>query len=227
MSARVFECRTESHAGKSLPSFRLKLSVDEPESSLSADTRKGTDEELVTMAKSGDQPAFVELCRRYGRVLTRRIRRMVQNHHDAEDILQDSILRAYTNLDGFRGCCSFQTWITTIAINSSLMHLRKRRRLHSHASMELPTTDGERGRSWDIPDPSPNPEHYYATYQTSAMLARAVERLPKKSRELLEHYHKDEGKMVDVANAIGITVAAAKSRLLRARRLLRHCLEND
>jgi RNA polymerase sigma-70 factor (ECF subfamily) len=91
--------------------------------------------------------------------------------------------------------------------------------------MDLLTTDGERWISWDFPDPSPNPEQHYATCQTSAILARALEKLPKKSRQLLEHYHRDEGKMVDIANAIGITVGAAKSRLLRARRLLRHDLK--
>lgn len=227
MSAIVFESRTESHVGNSSSSLRLRLTVDEREPNISIDPRTETDEDLVTRAKSGDQQAFVELCRRYDRVLKRRIHRIVQNHHDTEDVFQDCILRAYTNLAGFRGSCSFQSWITRIALNSSVTHLRKRRHLCSQTSMDLQTTDATRVRGWDIPDRSPNPEECYATCQASTILTRAVKRLPPALRQIVKQYHEDEAKLVDVANAIGITLAAAKARLFRARRLLRRRLEND
>ena len=134
-------------------------------------------------------------------------------------------MKAYTHLAGFRRQCTFQSWLTRIAINSSLMHLRKRS-LRSHASIDLLTTGGERFRTWDIPDPSLNPEQHYDAFQTNLMLIRAVEKLPSSCRQVLQHYHKDETNWVDVANALGITVAAAKSRLLRARKLLRRRLKN-
>ena len=105
------------------------------------------------------------------------------------------------------------------------MHLRKRS-LRSHASIDLLTSEGERFRTLDIPDRSLNPEQHYDAYQTRLMLIRAVEKLPSSCRQVLQHYNKDETKWVDVANALGITVTAAKSRLLRARKLLRRRLKN-
>jgi RNA polymerase sigma-70 factor (ECF subfamily) len=202
----------------------MTLSVDRSDSAISIHTGKETDEELVTKATSGDQTAFAELCRRYGRVLTRRIYGIVRNHHDAEDITQESLMKAYTHLAGFRRQCSFQTWLTRIAINSSLMHLRKRS-LRSHASIDGLATEGQRFRSWDIPDPFPNPEQHYDAYQTRLRLTRAVEKLPRGFRQVLEHYQRDETNLTDVANALGITVAAAKARLLRGRKLLRRRLK--
>ena len=224
MSTRSFESRTESHTRNSSPNLRLKLSVDKSNSAISIDAGKESDEELVTRAKSGDQPAFAELCRRYGSVLERRIYRIVRNQQDAEDLRQETFIKAYTHLAAFQRRCSFQTWLTRIAINSSLMHLRKRR-LHSEASMDLFTTEGERVRSWEIPDPSPNPEQRYDAYQRSVMLTRAVEKLPPRVRQVVEHYRRNEGKLLDLAKASGISVSAAKSRLLRARKLLRRRLD--
>jgi RNA polymerase sigma-70 factor (ECF subfamily) len=133
-------------------------------------------------------------------------------------------MKAFTHLAGFRRQCSFQTWLTKIALNSSLMHLRKRS-LRSLASIDLATTENERFGSWEIPDPSLNPEQAYDAYQTRLMLTRAVQKLPPSFRQVLEHYHQDETTLVDVANAAGITVAAAKSRLLRARKFLRRRLK--
>jgi RNA polymerase sigma-70 factor (ECF subfamily) len=203
----------------------VTLSVDESNSVISIQVGNDSDEELVTKAKSGDQPAFSELCRRYRWVLNRRIYRIVRNHHDAEDITQESFIKAYTHLAAFECRCSFQNWLTRIAINSSLMHLRKKRH-HSETSMDLLATEGERVRTWEIPDPSPNPEQRYDAYQRRAMLAQAMETLPPRVRQVVEHYRRDEGRLVDIANASGITVAAAKSRLLRARKLLRRRLDD-
>jgi RNA polymerase sigma-70 factor (ECF subfamily) len=224
MSARSFESRAESNTGNSSPSLRVPLSVDQSHPAIFIDAGKDSDEELVTRAKSGDQPAFAELCRRYEWVLKQRIYRIVRNHHDAEDIAQESLIRAYTHLAAFQCRCSFQTWLTRIAINSSLMHLRKKR-LHLEASMDVFTSEGERVRSWEIPDPAPNPEQRYDANQRRVVLSRAVEKLSPAIREVVEHYRRDEGRLVDVANANGITLAATKSRLLRARKLLRR-LEN-
>jgi RNA polymerase sigma-70 factor (ECF subfamily) len=90
--------------------------------------------------------------------------------------------------------------------------------------MDLPSTE-EGVRSWEFPDSSPNPEQRYDAYQTSMMLAQVVEKLPRSFRQVVEGYHRDEARLVDLANEIGITVGAAKSRLLRARKLIRRHLK--
>ena len=182
--------------------------------------------QLVSAAKNGDQTAFVELCRRYGPSLKRRIRRIVRNREDAEDILQDTLISAYKHLAGFRSKSSFHTWITTIATNNSLMLLRKRRN-RSETCFGLITDDGKELETLELSDPWPNPEQVCAKREASHRLAQAVRILPPGFRVLVERYHHDEDRLVDAANSIGITVAAAKSRLMRARNVLRRHLKND
>ena len=182
--------------------------------------------QLVSAAKSGDQRAFVELCRRYTPLLKRRIWRMVRNREDSEDILQDTLLRAYKNLLGFQAKCAFSSWIMTIAINNSLMLLRKRRN-HPESGMTCITTDGEEIEIPGARDSLPNPEEAYLKRHESHRIAEAMKMLPAGFRQVLERYHQDEVRLVDAAKAIGITVGAAKSRLLRARRALRSHLKRE
>ncbi len=182
--------------------------------------------DLVAAARSGDQHAFLELCRRYRPSLKRRIRGIVRHCEDAEDVLQETLMSAFRHLAGFRGKSSFRTWIMTIATNHSLMLLRKRRN-HPESGLELVTAEGKDVESLQISDPMPNPEQVYAMRQVSRSLSQAVRMLPPGFRQLVERYHRDEVKLVDAANAMGITAAAAKSRLLRARIALRRHLSND
>jgi RNA polymerase sigma-70 factor, ECF subfamily len=179
--------------------------------------------ELVSAASGGDQHAFVELCRRCSQSLKRRIRRIVRSREDEEDVLQDTLIRAFSNLPGLRAQCSFQTWIMTIATNTSLMLLRKRRN-HRETGLGLITADGNLLEALQLSDPMPNPEQMYAKRQASRRVSQAVKMLPPSSRILVESYYQDETKLVDTANAIGITESAAKSRMFRARNMLRRSL---
>jgi RNA polymerase sigma-70 factor (ECF subfamily) len=179
--------------------------------------------DLISAAKCGDHAAFVELCRRYTKLLKRRIQGIVRNREDAEDILQETLLRAYKHLSGFRAECGFHTWIMTIATNNSLMLLR-RRRSHHETGVGFATTEGDQVEILALADPSPNPEQLYAKRQASDRVAEAVRRLPLGFRQIVERYHQDEVRLADAANAIGITEGAAKSRLLRARKVLRRRL---
>ena len=86
-----------------------------------------SDDDLITAAQHGDQKAFVELCGRHSGITRAKIFGIVRNHEDAEDALQDTLLRAYTHLDSFRRSCTFATWLTAIGVNSALMILRRRK----------------------------------------------------------------------------------------------------
>jgi len=182
--------------------------------------------QLVSAAKGGDQRAFAELCRRYIPLLKRRIRQIIRNREDSEDILQDTLLSAYKYLAGFRAKSSFGTWIMTIATNNSLMLVRKRRN-YPETGLTYVTTDGKEVEILEVSDPLPNPEEVYAKRQASHRVTQAVRMLPPGFRQVVERYHQDEVRLVDAAKAIGITVGAAKSRLLRARNVLRRRLKND
>ena len=168
----------------------------------------------------------MELCDRYRPSLKRRIRGIVRNLQDAEDVLQDTFMSAFRHLAGFRANCTFRTWIMTIATNTSLMLLRRRRN-HPETGFGLVTGEGKEDALVQIADPLPNPEQVYAKRQVSHRVSQAVSMLPPGFRLLVEHYHRNEVKLVDAAKAMGITQAAAKSRLLRARTALRRYLDNE
>jgi RNA polymerase sigma-70 factor, ECF subfamily len=182
--------------------------------------------DLLSAAKRGDQHAFVELCRRHSPYLKRRIRRIVRNFEDAEDVFQETLMSAFRHVAGFRAQCTFRTWMMKIATNTSLMLLRKQRNRHE-TGFGLVTTEGKEFEILQATDPLPNPEQAYAKRQASHRISEAISGLPAGFRVLVEHFHQDEIKLADAANSIGITVAAAKSRLFRARIALRRHLTND
>jgi hypothetical protein len=106
---------------------------------LEGNLRQATDEVLTLAARSGNGPAFVELSGRHSKKIQLHVYRILSNWEDAEDVVQESLLKAFKHLGQFRGTCSFSSWLTRIAINSALMLLRRRRvRLELH-TLEPPT----------------------------------------------------------------------------------------
>jgi RNA polymerase sigma-70 factor (ECF subfamily) len=114
----------------------------------------------------------------------------------------------------------------TIATNQSLMLLRKRK-TRSEIGMTHVNADGNEFEILEVCDPLPNPEEFFARRQANHSVAQAVRRLPPGFRQIVERFHQDEASLADAANAVGITVAAAKSRLLRARKVLRRHLKRE
>ena len=181
------------------------------------------DDLLVQAAKSGDGLAFTELARRHSTMIQRKIHRIVGNWEDAEDVVQESLLRAFLHFNSFQGRCTVSTWLTRIAINSAFMMLRKRRVRLEVSVVNLDATSGI-WETWDVPDPSPSPEKLCVGRETAALLQDAIHRLPWSYRSALELYQRGDCSTREIAQTLGITVAATKSRLLRARDTLRATL---
>jgi RNA polymerase sigma-70 factor (ECF subfamily) len=185
-----------------------------------------SDDELLSNAKSGDQRAFDELCLRYRGMLKQRIFKIVRNREDAEDVLQETLLSAYRHLDTFRGTCRVSTWMMKIGINTALMLLRKRRSLPELISEQV-SDDGQRFDSPAFRDRGLDPEQSYIANQMARKLRSAMQRLPVHSRSLMDLYYRKERRLKDAAAAIGISEGTAKSRLLRARGMLRRSLKQS
>ena len=183
-----------------------------------------TDDVLVAAAKSSDGRAFEELSSRHVNSIRRTVYRIVRNLEDTEDVMQDSLLRAYCSLPEFKASCKFSTWFTRIAINSALMLLRKRK-ARPEASLIRSDAADQTGKMWDIADPSSSIEWRLATQETHDLIFRAVETLPANYRIVLEQFHLREQSMREAADTLGISIATAKSRLFRARRTLRSKLK--
>jgi len=185
--------------------------------------RDATDDQLIEAAKAGDGQAFAELSGRYAGLVRQKIYGILRHREDTEDALQDTLLRAFNHLNQFRQTSSFSTWFTRIGINSAFMLLR-RRRVRVETSYDRVPDESAGWEVWDFPDPSPDPEHIYAKRQKDDLLRSAVRRLPVRFRSIVDHYHTQDFSLKETAEAHGITVSAAKSRLLRARITLRSSL---
>jgi RNA polymerase sigma-70 factor, ECF subfamily len=187
---------------------------------LAIDESEVSDDLLLEKAMLGSHPAFIELCRRYNEPLRRRLFRMVLSPEDTEDIVQDTVLSAYLHLGGFRRQCKFSTWFTEIGINKALMLLRKRR-ARPQVSFDFPSRQNQPCSAFELADPSQNPERSYSRRQIHQQICEAVHNLPSQLRQVIECFYGSECSITDIADVCGISVPAAKSRLLRARRMLR------
>jgi RNA polymerase sigma-70 factor (ECF subfamily) len=179
-----------------------------------------SDAVLLSTAKSGDADAFVTLSRRHYRRVFQTTYRITRNQQDAEDALQDSLLKAFSHLKDFEGRSSFSTWLTRIAINSALMILRKKRGWFE-ISMDGNDDFSGRGERREPQSPCEDPESSYVRREREALLREAIVRLPPLCREVVELWQAREYSAREIAQALRISVPAVKSRLSRAKLTLR------
>jgi RNA polymerase sigma-70 factor, ECF subfamily len=174
---------------------------------------------LVAAARSGDSSAFAELSKRHSRRVLLKIYRMTNNWQDAEDVLQESLMRAFVHLHTFECRASFSTWLTRIAINTALMLMRKEKGFVKWA-IDSARDDSAPCERWEFRDQRDDPEQHYARLQRVEMVRGAMLRLRPKSRRAIELQLKGDLSTVELAQSLDISEAAAKSRLLRARIVL-------
>jgi RNA polymerase sigma-70 factor (ECF subfamily) len=170
------------------------------------------DDELVQRAQQDDERAFGELVGRYEAKVYSLALRMVRNPEDAEDVLQDTFLRAFRGIKSFKGNSTFSTWIYRIAANSALMRLRKK---------QLPTVSiedaSERETPINITDWRPGPVEQLLSRETLRAMEDAIESLPPEFRQVFVLRDVEELSNAEVAEILDLSVAAVKSRLHRAR----------
>jgi len=182
-----------------------------------------SEDALISAAQAGQDWAFVELCSRSSKRIFRTLHRITRNPQDAEDALQESIMKAFIHFPGFKQTSSFSTWFTRISINSALMLLR-RRRTRPEISSDGMLDEDARPMRWDVADRRPNPEDRYIVGESLERLQAAISRLPENYRRPFEVFHQLDGSIKEAAEDAGISTAAAKSRLLRARTSVRESL---
>jgi RNA polymerase sigma-70 factor (ECF subfamily) len=188
-----------------------------------------TDSELVGRAKAGELDAFEELTSRHERQVYTLAFRILRHEHDAEDVTQQTFLSALEHLGGFREDASFSTWLLRIATHAALKVIRKRKGLPT-ASLEEATEPDAEGEGGPLPHPEYiadwklSPEELVHANETRRLLEQALQELDDKHR-LVFLLRDVEGLSVrETAQALGITEANVKVRLLRARLQLREHL---
>jgi len=178
---------------------------------------------LVERVRAGDISAYDTLVRKYERQIFRIAQHVTQNREDAEDVMQDAFLKAFEKLEQFQGNSKFYTWLVRITVNESLMRLRKRR-TGKMVSIDEDVETEEGSVPRDLADWAPDPEQNYSQSELAGILEKTIKGLPPGFRIVFELRDVQGLSTEDTAEALGLSVPAVKSRLLRARLQLRERL---
>jgi len=188
-----------------------------------AENEQHPDVALVERARAGDVAAYDTLVRKYDRQIFRIAQHITQNREDAEDVMQDAFLKAYEKLDQFQGNSKFYTWLVRIAVNESLMRLR-RRRTGKMVSIDEDVETDEGSVPRDLADWAPNPEQNYTQSELNEILRKTIQGLPQGFRVVFVLRDVEGLSTEETAETLGLSIPAVKSRLLRARLQLRERL---
>jgi RNA polymerase sigma-70 factor (ECF subfamily) len=191
----------------------------------STNLRTASDDELLTLAQQRDEAAFAELMRRNTSSSFKLAFSILKDRQDAEDEVQNSFWNAWRSVGQFHGDSKFSTWVSRIVINQCLMRLRKARRMSFLYLDDAPA--GADVGGMELRDHESTPEQKLDRKQTEEILRREIGRLPPIFRAILVLRDLNELSIAEAAAQLGISMVAAKSRLLRARLELRQRLEKS
>jgi RNA polymerase sigma-70 factor (ECF subfamily) len=181
------------------------------------DATRLTDEELVQLILAGERNLFEILMRRYNQRLYRVTRAILRNDGEAEDVTQEAYVRAYQHLNQFAGRASFSTWLTRIAVHEALARVRRAKRKEEIDAMEESRKDSLEG----LTSRSATPEQSASSAEARNLLERSIDALPDTYREIFMLREVEEMSTSETAHCLGITEENVKTRLYRARALLR------
>jgi RNA polymerase sigma factor (sigma-70 family) len=175
----------------------------------------------VLAARNEHSTVFATLSDQYRKKLFRAAHRLTRTREDAEDAVQDTLLRAFVHLGDFEGRSTFGAWLTSITVNSALMILRKKRATRETAMGD--DNDFGDGLRYQITDHAPSPETRYAQTEERRILRTAIQRLRPNLRVVVQIYLQGRS-LRETAQALGISFSAAKGRLFHAKKALRRSL---
>jgi len=182
-----------------------------------------TDATTVALARDGDAEAFRSLVDRHSRAVYRLAHRMTGNAQDAEDVVQDTFLKAYRQLGRFESRANFSTWLHRIAVNCSIDLIRTRRHQEAgHDAADLEALDGAHGTEERV---DPSPERLMLSSEVQERVGRAMETLTHMERAAFVLRHFEGQSIEEISRALGLKANAAKHSIFRAVRKMRLALE--
>jgi RNA polymerase sigma factor (sigma-70 family) len=185
---------------------------------------KEDDQILIKKALAGNESAYRLLLNRYKDAVYRIIVKIVHNQEEAQDLVQETFMKAFGSLSSYKCQYRFTTWLYKIAANSCIDFLRKRRLISVSLDQPVKTKDGE--VRIELPDWTYNPEVDLALRQKSLSIEAAIDSLPQKYREVIVLRHKQDKPYEEIAEILGIPVGTVKARIFRARELLKKKLKS-
>ncbi len=183
-----------------------------------------SEEQLIRRAQQGDNGAFEELLLLHQKKVYNLCLRMSANPDDALDLSQEAFLRAWRSLGQYQFEASFSTWLFRLTSNICIDFLRRKKR-RQETSLTESYDDSDEGTELSVPDAQPGPEQQAMTNETKIELARAMEQLSPKHREILQLRVIEDLQYEQIADILGVRVGTVKSRLARARLSFRKILK--
>ncbi|MBY3048421.1 RNA polymerase sigma factor [Rhizobium laguerreae] len=187
-----------------------------------------SDADLVPLAKMGDEPAVRTIVQRHNQRLFRTARAIIRNDAEAEDVVQAAYVKAFTNLATFRGDAQLSTWLTRITLNEALGRVRARKNTTELGEIDMQTM-APGGEVLQFPSSlsATDPETELARSQARQLLENAVDELPDDFRAMFVLRDVEGMSTDEAASYLGIRPETAKTRLHRARKMMRQSIEKQ
>jgi RNA polymerase sigma-70 factor (ECF subfamily) len=185
------------------------------------------EDDLLARARRGEEPALRAIVQQNNRRLFRLARSIVRDEHEAEDVVQECYVRAFTHLSEFRGESSLATWLTRITLNEAYGRLRRRRAAVNVENIEAAGANEAQIIPFPLWSSQPDPERSMAQQQINKILERAIDALPEPFRLVLVARLIEDMSIEETADLLGLRPQTVKTRLHRARAMLRGDLERQ
>ncbi|MNI40700.1 ECF RNA polymerase sigma factor SigW [compost metagenome] len=180
---------------------------------------------LAQLARNGDRNAFAELVDLYKNKIFHLAYRMLSNSHEAEDAVQETFLRVYTNLHKYDENQKFSTWIFRIATNLCIDRLRKRKNTYS---LDAEMSDGEGNDHYSLlPADEDTPEKQVIVSETQELIRAAIDTLPEKYKSVVILRYLQDLSLQEISDILDMPVTTIKTRVHRGREYLRKKIESD
>lgn len=193
-----------------------------PREHASASSRE--DDALVRHAAGGDEQAFKELVGKYERALYFHILRMIRDKEQVEDLVQETFVKAFDNLNSYSTNYAFSTWLYRIATNHTIDYLRKKKLQTLSIDEPVKTRDGD--MQMQLPDESSGADRGIMRRQRRQMVREAIEELPQKYRKVIQMRHMEEKTYQEIAEILELPLGTIKAHIFRARELLYKALKD-
>ncbi|MGD8749716.1 MAG: sigma-70 family RNA polymerase sigma factor, partial [Balneolaceae bacterium] len=176
------------------------------------------DDVLVKKAIGGDESAYKEIVKKYERALYFHILKMVKDREQVEDLVQETFVKAFDNLNTYSTNYAFSTWLYRIATNHTIDYLRKKKLKTLSIDEPVKTRDGD--MEMQLPDESAKTDRGIIRKQRQKIVRQAIKDLPEKYRKVIEMRHMEEKSYQEIAEVLDLPLGTVKAHIFRARELL-------
>lgn len=185
------------------------------------------DDDFVVIKRilDGDTRAFQILQKKYKRIVSSLIRRMIHNEDDVDDLTQETFIKAYSALSSFQFGYTFSSWIYRIASNNCIDFLRKKR--FATISLSQPLEGSDDDQFFEIKDISYQPDRRYMAEENRKYLMEAIENLPENYKDIIKLRHEQDMDYKEISEKLNIPLGTVKAHLFRARKLILNDLKKS